>query len=152
MFRSPKTQDNRIQTPSRGRQLGSLGYECITSVALTFTIGFITTAILGSIHLILLRAIIGTAILLGVSAYYMLCWTTSGQSLAQKSWGLKLMSGTGATITVASAAKRMVLSIIFNVSLIGPALLLVAKDAQLPQDKILGTLIVVTDKEKYCLS
>ena len=62
------------------------------------------------------------------------------------------MSGTGATITVASAAKRMVLSIIFNVSLIGPALLLVAKDAQLPQDKILGTLIVVTDKEKYCLS
>jgi uncharacterized RDD family membrane protein YckC len=148
MFKSPETQSNRIQTPTKGRQLGSLGYECITTVALTFAIAFITTAILGSTHLTLLRSIVGTTILLGVSAYYILCWSTSGQSLAQKSWGLKILSRTGTRITAATAAKRMILSIVFNLTLIGPALLFAAKDNQFPHDKILGTLVTATDKGK----
>ena len=148
MFSSPETHINRIQTPTRGRQLGSLGYECITTVALIFTIGFITSAILGSTHLNLLRSVVGTTILLGVSAYYILCWTTSGQSLAQKAWGLKILSRTGTPITTATAAKRMILSIVFNLTLIGPALLFAAKDNQLPHDKILGTLVTATDKGK----
>ena len=143
-----QTQDNLMQRPTKGRQLGSLGYECITTVALTFTIGFITTAILGGTNLTLLRFVVMAAILLGVSAYYILCWTISGQSLAQKSWGLKLSNEAGATITAATASKRVILSIAFNLTLIGPALLLVAKDNQLPQDKILGTLIAADNKKR----
>ena len=132
--------------PTKIRQLCSLGYECITTVSLVFAIGFVTTAITGSAETIIPRSIIGSAMACGIWAYYILCWTTSGQSLAQKSWGLKTVSSTGSGLTIKVASARLVLSIAFNLTLVGPAMLLINKDNQFPQDKLLNTQVIPTER------
>ena len=132
--------------PTKIRQLCSLGYECITTISLVFAIGFVTTAITGSTETLILRSIIGSAMACGIWAYYILCWTTSGQSLAQKSWGLKTVSSTGSGLTIKTASVRLVLSIAFNLTLVGPVMLLINKDNQLPQDKLLNTQVIPAEQ------
>lgn len=132
--------------PQKIRQFCSLGYECITTVSLVFAIGFVTTAIAGSAETPILRSIVGTAMVSGIWAYYTLCWSTSGQSLAQKSWGLKTVSSTGTRLTIKAASLRLVLSIAFNLTLVGPAILLINKDNQLPQDKLLNTRVIPIER------
>ena len=123
-----------------------MGYECVTTVTIAFAIAFITTAVVGSVEPIILRSIIGFTILCGIWAYYILCWITSGQSLAQKSWGLKTVSHSGAELTVKVASLRLILATGFNLTLIGPLILLIAKNNQLPQDKLLNTRVVLTER------
>jgi uncharacterized RDD family membrane protein YckC len=82
----------------------------------------------------------------GIWAYYTLCWSTSGQSLAQKSWGLKTVGSTGTRLTIKAASLRLVLSIAFNLTLVGPAILLINKDNQLPQDKLLNTRVIPIER------
>ena len=138
--------DHSTSRPTKIRQFCSLGYECITTVSLVFAIGFLTTAIASSAETIILRSIVGSTMACGVWAYYTLCWTTSGQSLAQKSWGLKTVSSTGSGLTIKVASARLVLSIAFNLTLVGPAMLLINKDNQFPQDKLLNTQVIPTER------
>jgi uncharacterized RDD family membrane protein YckC len=138
--------DHSTSRPTKIRQFCSLGYECITTVSLVFAIGFVTTAIAGSAETLILRAIVGSTMACGVWAYYTLCWTTSGQSLAQKSWGLKTVSSTGSRLTIKAASVRLVLSAVFNLTLIGPAILLINKHNQLPQDKLLNTRVILIEQ------
>ena len=138
--------DHRTSRPTKIRQFCSLGYECITTVSLVFAIGFLTTAIASSAETIILRSIVGSTMACCVWAYYTLCWTTSGQSLAQKSWGLKTVSSTATRLTIKTASVRLVLSIAFNLTLVGPAILLINKDNQLPQDKLLNTRVIPIER------
>ena len=147
MLNSHKTHNHQKYRPSKVRQLCSLGYECITTAALALAIGFVTTAIIGSADIVVLRSVVGSTIIFGVWAYYVLCWCTSGQSLAQKSWGLKITNKSENRLTVILASARLVLCAAFNGTLIGPALLLITKDNQLPQDKLLGTKVMFTERK-----
>lgn len=140
--------DHRISRPTKIRQFCSLGYECITTASLVFAIGFVTTAITGSVETIILRSIVGFTMACGIWTYYIVCWTTSGQSLAQKSWGLKTVSSTGTRLTIKVASVRLVLSIVFNLTLVGPAILLINKGNQLPQDKLLNTQVISTEQNR----
>ena len=148
MHNYPKAPIHITSRPTKIRQFCSLGYECITTVSLVFAIGFVTTAIAGSAETLILRSIVGTAMICGIWAYYILCWSTSGQSLAQKSWGLKTVSSSGTRLTVKAASVRLVLSIVFNLTLVGPAILLINKGNQLPQDKLLNTQVISTEQNR----
>ena len=142
MLNYHEARNHSTSRPTKIRQFCSLGYECITTVSLVFAIGFVTTAIAGSVEILTLRSIVGSAMACGIWTYYVLCWTTSGQSLAQKSWGLKTVSSTETRLTIKAASVRLVLSIAFNLTLVGPAILLISKDNQLPQDKLLNTQVI----------
>lgn len=146
MINAHATQSHNISYPTKKRQLCSLGYECVTTVTLAFTIAFITTAIVGSAEPLILRSIVGFTTLCGIWAYYILCWTTSGQSLAQKSWGLKTVIHSETLLTVKAASIRLALATAFNLTLIGPVAMLIIKDNQLPQDKLLNTQVISIDR------
>ena len=143
-----KVSDQNIKFPTKSRQLCSLGYECITTVTLIFIIGFMTSAIFGSSPSTTLRFILASAIILGISAYYVFCWVTSGQSLAQKSWGLRITNGSGTQVSMRTAFKRFLLSTLFNLTMIAPAMLLFAKHNQYPQDQLLNTQVTINDEVK----
>ena len=143
-----KVSNQNIKFPTKSRQLCSLGYECITTVTLIFIIGFMTSAIFGSVPSTTLRFILASAIILGISAYYVFCWVTSGQSLAQKSWGLWITNGSGTQVSMRTAFKRFLLSTLFNLTMIAPAMLLFAKHNQYPQDQLLNTQVTINDEVK----
>ena len=141
-----KVSDQNIKFPTKSRQLCSLGYECVTTVTLIFIIGFIISAIFGSAPSSTLRFILTLTITLGISAYYVLCWATSGQTLAQKSWGLRITNGNGTQVSMRTACKRFLLSTLFNLTMIAPTMLLFTKHNQYPQDQLLNTLVTVNDE------
>lgn len=146
MLNYHEAQNHHASRPTKLQQFCSLGYECITTVSLIFTIGFVTTAIVGSAEPIILRSIVGSTMVCGIWAYYVLCWSTSGQSLAQKAWGLKTVSQNGARLSIKRASIRLVFSIAFNLTLVGPLILLINNDNQLPQDKLLKTRVMRTER------
>ena len=146
MLNYHEAQNHHVSNPTKLQQFCSLSYECITTVSLIFTIGFITTAIVGSAEPFILRSIVGSAMVCGVWAYYILCWSTSGQSLAQKAWGLKTVSHEGTRLSIKRASIRLVSSIAFNLTLVGPLMLLINNDNQLPQDKLLKTQVIQTER------
>ena len=146
MLNYHEAQNHHVSNPTKLQQFCSLGYECITTVSLIFTIGFITTAIVGSAEPFILRSIVGSAMVCGVWAYYILCWSTSGQSLAQKAWGLKTVGNKGTPLSIKRASIRLVSSIAFNLTLVGPLMLLINNDNQLPQDKLLKTQVIQTER------
>jgi uncharacterized RDD family membrane protein YckC len=141
-----KVSNQNIKFPTKSRQLCSLGYECITTVTLIFIIGFMTSAIFGSVPSTTLRFILTLAIILGISGYYVLCWATSGQTLAQKSWGLRITNGNGTQVSMRTAFKRFLLSTLFNLTMIAPTMLLFTKHNQYPQDQLLNTQVTVNDE------
>jgi uncharacterized RDD family membrane protein YckC len=141
-----KVSSQNIKFPTKSRQLCSLGYECITTVTLIFIIGFMTSAIFGSSPSTTLRFILASAIILGISSYYVFCWVTSGQSLAQKSWGLRITNDSGTQVSMRTACKRFLLSTLFNLTMIAPAILLFTKHNQYPQDQLLNTQVTVNDE------
>ena len=141
-----KVSNQNIKFPTKSRQLCSLGYECITTVTLIFIIGFMTSAIFGSSPSTTLRFILTLTIILGISGYYVLCWATSGQTLAQKSWGLRITNGSGTQVSMRTAFKRFLLSTLFNLTMIAPTMLLFTKHNQYPQDQLLNTLVTVNDE------
>ena len=78
--------------------------------------------------------------------YYVLCWATSGQTLAQKSWGLRITNGNGTQVSMRTAFKRFLLSTLFNLTMIAPTMLLFTKHNQYPQDQLLNTQVTVNDE------
>ena len=146
MLNYHEAQNHHVSNPTKLQQFCSLSYECITTVSLIFTIGFVTTAIVGTAEPFILRSIVGSAMVCGVWAYYILCWSTSGQSLAQKAWGLKTVSHEGTRLSIKRASIRLVSSIAFNLTLVGPLMLLINNDNQLPQDKLLKTQVIQTER------
>lgn len=81
------------------------------------------------------------AVVLG--AYFVACWRWSGQTLAMKTWGLRVVKSDGGRMTLPQAVIRYLLALVF---LIGAAAgflwAFVDRDRQFLHDRLLGTRII----------
>ena len=68
------------------------------------------------------------------------------ESCAQKAWGLKTVGNKGTPLSIKRANIRLVFSIAFNLTLVGPLMLLINKDNQLPQDKLFDSRVIRTER------
>jgi uncharacterized RDD family membrane protein YckC len=75
--------------------------------------------------------------------YFLFCWLRGGQTLAMKTWKLRLISSTGATVTAQQALLRYLLSWI-SLLAAGAGFLwaLVDKEGLFLHDRLSGTRIV----------
>ena len=127
--------------PGIRRQVFALGYELITTITILFSSGFFVIALIGGIETTGSKVMINFIPLLTVSLYYAVCWRKTGQSLAQKAWGLKVTDKNGDLLSLTKSIKRVFLSGVLNLLGISLIVLLFSKNHQPLQDQLLDTIV-----------
>jgi uncharacterized RDD family membrane protein YckC len=131
--------------PGIRRQVFAFGYEIITTVTILFSIGFLVTALFGGSGTASSKIITNVFPILLVALYYALCWNKTGQSLAQKAWGLKVAEKNGDLLSTSKSFKRVLLAGAFNLTGFSIIFLLFSKNHQPLQDQFLGTVVVLSN-------
>lgn len=111
---SASMTDNAIAHPSASlrTRLASMIYELLLVVAVIFIASFIFIRLTGDAqnggkHIAFQMFLLGV-----VFAYFSTFWLRSGQTLAMKTWRIKLVDRDGALITLKHAALRFVLALL----------------------------------------
>lgn len=135
--------------PKLGRLAGSLIYEALV-VCSVLMVGFlIPQTVLAPILLPLGKEIYPRILVLHIFAlllvYFMWFWINGGQTLAMKTWKLRIVSAEGYRLRPMQALLRYLAAWPSTLLLIGILWALIDKDRRFLHDRIAGTRIVVSD-------
>ena len=145
--RPPKTTsatDPFFVTPSLLRRLGSLLYDALALIALWLLASALFTAVFGRADSVPSRWLLQAVCLSVVAGYFLWCWTRGGQTLAMKTWRIRLVAyGPGSAVPLVALIMRFVLA--------GPSILLggvglwwalVDREGQFLHDRLARTRLV----------
>ena len=130
--------------PGMLRRLASMLYEAI----LLFAIGFLATWLFqfaaGTLRIEGWRMHVLQLFLLAVFALYFLwCWLRSGQTLAMKTWRIRLVSKHGhGRLAPQAALLRFVYALVLVPTTIGIFWAMVDRDRQFLHDRLAGSLLI----------
>ncbi len=128
-----------MNTPSLPRRLACLVYEAMLLTAVLFLASFPFVSLIQSLPQEKFRLLVQAYWLLLAGGYFTLFWRR-GQTLAMKTWRIRLESTTGERLTARQAAKRYLLAcLLFPISW---AWALFAADRQFLHDRLAGTRLV----------
>jgi uncharacterized RDD family membrane protein YckC len=129
------------------RRLASMLYESLLVFAVVFFAGllFYVAAdgrIEGSI-----RHVFQFYLLVVLGLYFVWCWGRGGQTLAMKTWKLRLVSADGSPVSVPKAALRYLLACL-SLAIAGAGFAWAAfdRDRQFLHDRLAGTKIVNSEE------
>lgn len=133
-----------METPGFLRRLGGVLYESLTVIALwMLASALVTTAFDNATHGFVRWLLQGIS-LLTVSGYFLWCWTHGGQTLAMKTWRIRVLTKNDAPLTFFQALRRLFLAIAgLLAGGIGFWWALLDKDGQFLHDRIAGTRLVL---------
>lgn len=141
--------DNAIAAPTASlrTRLAAMVYESLLVVAVVFIAGFVFIGISGDAQTGW-KHIVFQVFLLGiVFAYFSIFWRRSGQTLAMKTWRIKLVDREGKLISLQRALLR------FGLALVGLSLLGVSivwawfdRDRQFLHDRLAKTRLIYFQK------
>ena len=131
--------------PKKLEQLFSMGYELLIVLAISFSFGFCYIGILGRKPEGVEKHCLYLCILILLQSYYSYCWMTTGQSLAQRAWGLTI-SIRDQNLSLRTSVLRFTLSALLNLSLVSIVFLILGRSNQLIQDRLIGTLVQKNSK------
>jgi len=120
-------------------------YEAVLAFAIVFVAAYFFIALASDTPTGLLRLVFYTYLLCVCGAYFVFCWVRTGQTLAQKTWNLRLTDLDGALLRPARAILRYLLALLSVGSGIGLLWALVDPERQFLHDRLIGSRIVVTD-------
>lgn len=134
--------DDALPRASLRVRLLALVYEVILLFAVVFVsawlfIGLARDAQDGFLHLAFQAYLFAVC-----GAYFMFCWVRSGQTLAMKTWQLRLQMASGERITPAAAFRRYLVAVPAMLTGVGILWALFDRDRQFLQDRLAGTRIV----------
>jgi uncharacterized RDD family membrane protein YckC len=155
-------QDNAIASPAPFLvRIAAMIYESLLVTAVVFVASFIIIPVVGEMHAPWQRHLFQVYILGILFTYFSAFWLRSGQTLAMKTWRIRLLDQTGGTLSLKQAVLRFVLagffpalaltgywwthtSIFFWIFFAGLSFLwaLVDRDRQFLHDRIAGTRLV----------
>ena len=120
-------------------RLMSFFYDALLCLAIAFVAGFCFIYILGDATQGIKRMIFASYIYLCLGAYFVYCWTHSGQTLGLKTWHLRVETSAAKRLNSIQAVQRYLLSTL-SLSLFGIGFLwrLVDIDQQYLHDRLLG--------------
>jgi uncharacterized RDD family membrane protein YckC len=124
------------------RRLASLAYESILIFALLFVAGYLFIALARGAEHGVPRLLFQAYLLAVCGAYFVFCWTRSGQTLAMKTWGLRLQTADGAALTGRRALLRYLLAVPSAGLGVGFLWALIDRERQFLHDRLAGTRIV----------
>ncbi|HMM74017.1 MAG TPA: RDD family protein [Rhodocyclaceae bacterium] len=118
-------------------------YESLLVVAVVFVASFAALPVVGDLHAPWQRHLFQVFVLGVLFVYFAAFWLRSGQTLAMKTWRVRLVRADGARVTPKQAVLR------FGLALAGLALAglgfwwaLVDRDRQFLHDRLLGTRLI----------
>jgi uncharacterized RDD family membrane protein YckC len=156
-------QDNAIAfTPAPFLiRIAAMVYELLLVTAVVFVASFIIIPVVGEMHQSWQRHLFQVYLLGVLFAYFSAFWLRSGQTLAMKTWRIRLVQENGDTLTFKQAVLRFVLAgffpalaligywwthtiIFFWIFFAGLSFLwaLIDRDRQFLHDRIAGTRLV----------
>lgn len=130
-------------TPGIGKRLLSLSYEILLLLAVVLLAGGIGAALAQVTSPPNTRAITQIVVALTSSGYFAWQWHRGGQTLAMKTWRIRLVQQNGDTLTLRQAVLRFFLALLGLV--LGGAgfwWALADRDRQFLHDRIVGTRLV----------
>ena len=132
-----------LPAASLRRRLASLVYEALLLAAVLWAAGALFTLIVPDATSPLPRALLRAFLLAVAFAYFAWCWTRGGQTLAMKTWRIRVLSTSGLPLTLKQALLRFVLAVL-GIGLAGCGLLWAwfDRDRQFLHDRLAGTRIV----------
>jgi uncharacterized RDD family membrane protein YckC len=135
--------DRSPQAPSLARRLACMVYESLILAALVLVATFPFLAFAGDATGGIRRHLLQAWVVLVVGAYLVGFWTRGGQTLAMKTWRIRLEAADGGPVRPGQAARR------YLFAWLGAALLGVGffwafldRDGQFMHDRLAGTRLV----------
>ena len=137
--------DNAIAAPSASlrTRLAAMVYELLLLVAVVFIASFLFIRLSGDAQSGWKHAVFQIFLLGIVFAYFSTFWLRSGQTLAMKTWRIKLVDREGRLISLSRAALRFALAFI-GLSLFGVSILWAwfDRDRQFLHDRLAKTRLI----------
>jgi uncharacterized RDD family membrane protein YckC len=98
------------QTPSLKRRFGSIMYESMLLFGILFISGWIFSTLLQQRNALYLRHGQQAWLFLVLTVYFVWCWSHGGQTLAMKTWRIRLVNRDGSAVKAGRAGLRFLLS------------------------------------------
>jgi uncharacterized RDD family membrane protein YckC len=132
------------EAPGMLRRLASMLYESILLFAIAFLATWLFQFAAGTLRVEGWRMHVLQLFLLTVFALYFLwCWLRSGQTLAMKTWRIRLVAKAGhARLPPKAALLRFLYALLLVPTLVGVLWALVDRDRQFLHDRLAGSLLI----------
>lgn len=125
------------------RRLLSMLYESLLLLALLMLAGFVYLPIFGTIHGPFQKAIFQLYLVCVMMVYFTAFWLRGGQTLAMKTWRIRLVETHGKPLTTPICLLRFVLALTGLLCFgLGFVWALLDRDRQFLHDRLVGTRIV----------
>jgi len=124
-------------------RIAAMIYESLLVIAVVFVASFIIIPVVGEMQTPWQRHLFQVYILGVLFAYFSAFWLRSGQTLAMKTWRIRLVTVDGSPLTLKQAALRFVLALLgLLLAGIGFWWALIDRDRQFLHDRIVGTRLI----------
>ncbi|RZI43076.1 RDD family protein [Herbaspirillum sp. HC18] len=101
---------NPLATPPLKRRLASMVYEAMLMFGVLFFSGWFFSTLLQQRHALYLRGVLQDWLFLVIGAYFVWFWTHGGQTLAMKTWRIRLVTTDGDRVGFKRALGRFLLA------------------------------------------
>jgi uncharacterized RDD family membrane protein YckC len=134
---------------SLARRLGSICYEIVLLAAILFAAGWVFLAVGRLIPAALARLLFQLYLLTVCAAYFIYCWTHSGQTLPMKTWRIRLVTRQGGALSVGRATLRYLLALA-SIALAGGGFwwAVFDRDGQFLHDRLAGTRLIQEERRQ----
>lgn len=141
------TSAGQSGAPGFKRRMGGVLYEALAVTALWMLASAIVTALFGSATDGAPRALLQLLAFATVSGYFIWCWSHGGQTLAMKTWRIRVTDDQGGALNATAALRRYLLACA-GVGLAGIGLWWALWDAegQFLHDRLGGTRLTLLEK------
>ena len=131
------------------RRLASMLYESILLFAVAFLGTWLFQFAAGTLHIEGWRVALLQSFLLALfAAYFLWCWLRGGQTLAMKTWRIRLVAKAGhARLAPKAALLRFLYALLLVPTLVGIFWALVDRDRQFLHDRLAGSLLVPASEQ-----
>lgn len=151
MNRDEVSKPNFQQTPSFIKLGACFIYDALAVIALCFVSALVVIILIGDASHGLKRYLLQIVLWLAIGIYFVWCWKKTGQTLAMKTWQLKLVNEDGQLLPLNLAMARYVLSTL-SLVLFGLGFLwaMVDRDHLYLHDRLLNTHIIYVPRDTTC--
>ncbi len=123
--------------------MAALLYELVLVIALVMAAGAIALPVSHLLDPALTRPLFQLLALAALGAYFVYCWSHSGQTLPMKTWRLRLVLASGDALTGRDAWRRFVFAVpCVAAGGVGYLWALVDRERQFLHDRLAGTRII----------
>jgi len=107
---SPAVAPGALTTPSLRRRLAAFVYEGVLLFGVVMVPGLVYAVLTKQTHALSGTRGLQWSVFLVVGAYFVYCWSRSGQTLAMQTWRIRLVDQAGGRVSAPRAALRYLLA------------------------------------------